>query len=462
MARKPAPQASPDTPTDTARRRLVGGSIGTLVEWFDFLVYSLSTPVLARLFFPEVDPVASLLATLAVFGVAFFMRPLGGVLFGYLGDRWGRIRVLSITILIMGGATSLIGLLPTYAGVGVAAPVLLVVCRMLQGLSAGGEHSGALTYVLESAPDGRRGRWIGVVFAWSFLPNAIMGGIVLGLRGIFGEEAYQEWAWRLPFLLGGVLAGVGLWLRRRLSDPELFVEAAAKREQAAPRANPLKTVLTQSPGSVVRVVLMSAPQLITAWMIIGFMYTYMVTIVGMEAGPALVSNAIAALTITLATPFSGALADRIGRKPVMFVGLVWSIVSSYPAMVLVGRGTFTQALMGQLLLGMGVILFCPGSLVTMLELFRTSVRYSGHALSYAAGAAIFGGTSPLLAGVLVTRIGPTAPAFYIIAAAVLGLAVVSLTPETARIQLRDKEAEHSSASETPQDLAVAPAREERH
>lgn len=423
----PAPSSDPTT----ARRMLLGGSIGTFVEWYDFLVYGLTAPLLATLFFPGSDPTLALLATLAIFGVSFFMRPLGGVIFGYFGDKHGRIKVLSLTILLMGGSTALIGLLPTYATWGIAAPILLLACRLLQGLSVGGEHSGSMIYVLESAPEGRRSRWVSYVYAASYLPNVVMGLLILGLRIGLGDEAYNSWAWRLPFLFGAVLACVGLWLRMRLRDPDIYKKAVA----TAPKENPIRATFTHNLGPFFNVLGLVAPQLIAAYLLITYMYTFLTQTVRMAPTAALISTAATSLVVTLLIPIGGRLADRVGRRPLMLAGLIWLGAAAYPALLLVEQGSIVSALAGQILLGIGVVIFVPACLTTMLELFRTSERYSGHAMAQGLGAAIFGGTTPLIAALLVAQFGPMAPAFYVIASAVFGLIVLFFTPETRQVDL---------------------------
>lgn len=417
-----------------ARRRLMGGVVGTFVEWYDFLIYGLSAPILALHFFPTSNPTAALLGTFAIYAIAFFIRPLGGVFFGYLGDRRGRINILATTILLMGTATVLTGLLPTYASIGIAAPVLLLLCRLAQGFSAGGETSGGLSYVLESAPDDRRARWVAIGVASSFLPVVLGALFILGLRTGLGEQAYTDWAWRLPFVLGGVLAVVGLWLRSRLDDPEEFTEAVAEK----PVRNPIRAAARTSYRALVTVVLLVAVQAVGAYLLNGYMYTYLVNIVKLDSTSALISNSCSVMTIVILLPLFGALADKVGRRPLMMIGAVWLLVMAYPALMLAGSATLGGALAGQLLIAFGVSLFAAGGFVTMLELFPTSFRFTGHAIAYSLGYAIFGGTTPLIAASLVSGTGSNmAPAFYVMGISLLGIAVVAMTAETRDVRLRD-------------------------
>ncbi|WP_181779313.1 MFS transporter [Pseudonocardia pini] len=433
------------TPPVTPRRRLVGGFVGTFVEWYDFLVYGLSAPVLAALFFPQSSPTAALLGTFGVYAVSFLVRPLGGLFFGSLGDRTGRIRVLAVTVLLMGAATMLIGVLPTYASIGIAAPALLLLCRIAQGFSAGGETSGGLSYILESAPADRRARWIGLAVAMSWLPAVVASLLILGLRAGMGTEAFLAWGWRVPFLLGGVFAIVGLWLRSRLDDPEEYVESAREEKPA----NPIREVLRSDLRPIVLVALLVAVQAVGAYLLLSYLYTYLTTVVQLGATAALLTNAGAVVVMALLMVPFGRLADTRGRKPLMIAGALWLLVGSWPALLLVGNGGALGAFLGQVVLAVGVALFAAGGFVTMVELFSTSVRVTGHAIGYNVGYAVFGGTTPLVAAALVAATGSAiAPAFYLMAIAAVGLLVVLRTAETRGTRLRT-----ASTSENPAELS---------
>jgi MHS family proline/betaine transporter-like MFS transporter len=436
-----------ETPPSSGRRRLAGGVVGTFVEWYDFQIYGLSAPILALHFFPGTNPTAALLGTFAIYAIAFFIRPLGGVFFGYLGDRHGRINILAATILLMGGATVLTGLLPTYESIGILAAVLLLLCRLAQGFSAGGETSGGLSYILESAPEGKRAQWVTIGVASSFLPSVVGGLLILGLRSGLGEQAYTNWAWRIPFLLGGVLALVGLWLRRKLDDPEEYTEAAASDGVAK---NPVRSAARGHLKAMILVIFLVAVQAVGAYILNGYMFTYLTTTIGMESVPALATNATAVMSIVILMPVFGMLADRIGRKRLMLAGAVWFAVVAYPALQLAGTATTLGALAGQLLLAIGVALFGAGGFVTLLELFPTTLRFTGHAISYNLGYAIFGGTTPLIAAALVGGFGSAmAPGFYMIAVAVIGIIVVAATPETRDVLLRTARSDETGAAPEP-------------
>jgi len=420
----------------TPQRRLLGGAIGAFVEWYDFHVYGLSAPILALHFFPQSNPTTALLSTFAVYALALLVRPVGGAFFGYLGDRYGRMNILSVTVLMMGAVTMITGLLPTYESHGILAPILLVLCRLAQGFSAAGETSGALSYVLESAPPGRRARWAALIGGWGFLPVAIAAVIIYGLRVWLGDDAYTAWGWRITFLFGGVLGVVGLWLRRRLDDPEEYSEA--RREN--PNLNPILSVATKTSArrSTVNVVLLTALQAVSAYILLGYMYTFLLKVANIGATAALLTNGAANVLIFVFLPIFGAIADRAGRRTVMFGGAIWLLLAAYPAFALASAGTVAGAIGGQLLLVIGFSMYAGGSFAATLELFPTSMRQSGHAIAYNLGFAIFGGFTPLLATWLVSVTGsPVSPAFFLIAIAVLGFITLIFTPETRDVRLRD-------------------------
>lgn len=417
----------------TSRQRLNGAAIGAFVEWYDFHIYGLTAPVLAMHFFPKTDPTVALLTTFLVYGLALLARPLGGPVFGYIGDRYGRMRSLSLTVLLMGCVTFLTGLLPTYSSYGILAPLLLIVCRLAQGFFAAGETSGALSYTLESAPADRRARWAALIGGWGFVPIALAAAIIYGLRTVVGDDAYNDWGWRVPFLVGGVLGLVGLWLRRNLDDPE--ESRQGQRESQA--INPIKSAATSTGRSTVNAVFLTALQAVTAYTLLGYMYTFLLQTAKVGTTAALVTNAAANVLIFAFLPIGGALADRFGRRPLLIAGAVWLLVAAYPAFIWASDGTVVGAMGGQLLLVIGFCLYAGSNFVASLELFPTAMRQSGHALAYNLSFAIFGGFTPLLATYLVASSGQAvSPAYILMVVAILGVVTAMLTPETKGINLR--------------------------
>lgn len=423
-----APESEPGV-TKQQKRLLRGAAVGQFVEWYDFLVYASLAPVLAANFFPATNSTAAVLSIFAVYGAGFLMRPVGGIVCGVLGDRLGRRNILSGTILLMGGATLICGLLPTYASIGLAAPALLLLCRLTQGFAAGGEASSMGPLVIESAPPSKRGMWIGVAFAASFLPSAFAGFFILGLNGVFGVEAYNAGIWRVPFLLGGVLAVIGLIIRLKVEESDEFRILA---EEGALSEKPIREATTTHRKAIVYVCLVISVLAVSAYTVHSYMFTFLVTTIKMATIPAMLSTSISVLGVVFLLPLCGKLADKYGRRPLMGIGTIYLAVAALPAYLLCTTGTFLGALAAQLLLAVGISIFGGGGYVALYELFPTSVRSTGIGLSYNLGYAIFGGTMPFISQLLVESTGsPLSPAFYLIAVCLAAIVVVKKIPETA-------------------------------
>lgn len=413
-------------------RSLAAGSIGNLCEIYDFAIFGFSVPVLSQQFFPSVDPVTALLSTLAAYGVAFLARPFGGLLFGVMADRIGRIAVMSVSIWLMALGTMLIGMLPTYASIGVAAPILLVLCRCAQGLALGGETTGNSAFVLESAPKNGRGRWIGWTWFFGYTANATAALFLTILQYQGGAEAYRDWIWRVPFLMGGLIGLVGYWLRRSLEDPEEYKEAVLTEEHA----HPLRSLGKSGKRSILNVILVQAPLAVGANMMIGFFYPFLIREGKLAAPIALFSNAAAIMVLGVMMPVSGALSDRFGRKPILLAGGLLMAILGYPALTLAASGDITLAFTGQAMLALAVGLYGGTAFTTMPELFPTAFRATGHAIAYQLGAVIFGGTAPLVCAWLSSRAGPIAPAAYVVVIGAVGVMISRLIPESSRSNLR--------------------------
>jgi len=431
------PAARSDPPTEgigeVRKSALAAGTIGNFVEWYDFAIYAYSAPVIATLFFPEGDRTAALLATFAIYGVAFVVRPLGSVIFGNMGDRAGRRNTLSLVVLLMGAATLLIGLLPTYGQVSVLAPVLLLVCRLTQGFSAGGEFAGSNSFIMEYAPTERRGFWASISSASTVFPSVVGATVVLLLTSTLSTGAYESWGWRVPFLIGGPLAIFGLYLRLRMEDTPAF--RTLERTQSVDRVPALDAVRNYW-KEMLYIFALSALQGLAFYMLSGYLVTYLIETIGLDPTTALLSNMVALGLLTVAIPLGGLLGDRIGRRPMMFAGCAIVAFLSLSAFLLAGSGTLGAAIAGQVMLALGIAFFAPGYTPAQAEIFPTRVRYSGNAISYNVAYAAFGGTAPLLSTYLVSRTGSNiAPAYYLVAVAVIVVFFVFAMPETYRLPL---------------------------
>lgn len=418
------------------RRVLGSAAIGQFVEWYDFVVYAYSASVIATLFFPSEDRLASLLATFAVYAVGFIMRPIGGIVFGHLGDRVGRRNVLSLVIILMGAATLGIGLLPTYGQIGVIATVLLVVCRLVQGMSAGAETTGSNTLVAEHSPDNRRGFYVAFTYAFANLPAVFASLLVLLLSTALTQDSYESWGWRIPFILGGVFALVGLYIRSRVQESPEF-EAAKEEEQHAGTTKrhriPLWSAIRENPKALFFAFALAALSSLGFYTLTGYFTTYLNESVQIDSSVAFASNAVAMALAFIMMPLAGLVSDRVGRKRVLVVGAFLSAAVAVPAYMLASSGSAIGAVAGQSILAISLSIFFGPFGVAFIELFPVKNRFSGAGLGYNIAYVIFGGTAPYVSTWLVGSTGNLlAPAYYMVAVAgVVGLIALAL-PRPAR------------------------------
>jgi MHS family proline/betaine transporter-like MFS transporter len=418
-----------DVPPATLRRATIGATVGSVVEWFDIAVYGYLAAVLGGVFFPSEDPAVSLLSSFAVFGVAFVVRPLGGIFFGTLGDRIGRQRTLAWVIILVSVATLGIGLLPGHASIGVAAPALLVVLRLLQGFSAGGEMGGASAFVAEYSPPHRRGylvAWVEMGCILGFLLGSL---VVLFLNLLLTPEQLASWGWRIPFLLAAPLGIVGLYIRTRLEETPEF---AALRSAGNVARNPLLEGIRDHWPAILRTAGYALFQNAALYIILTFVPSYQTETLGYTAVVASISSVACMTVICLLIPPLGALSDRLGRRPVLGGSCVLALALSYPLFVLMGQDSPVLAVAAHLGLGVILAIFLGPTLAAMNEMFVTRVRYGGFSLGYNLSVSAFGGTAPFLVTWLISRTGnTTSPAFYVMAAAAITVVVILTAHETA-------------------------------
>lgn len=427
-------QAVPQAEESMIRRAAVGASVGNAVEWFDFAVYGYLAATLGALFFPSNNPTASLLASFAVFGAAFFVRPLGGFVFGPMGDKIGRQRTLAFVIILMSAATFAMGLLPTFATIGIWAPLLLVILRLLQGFSAGGEFGGASAFLAEYSPDERRGYLV------SWIEFSAVGGFMLGSATVLvlttglGEDAMSSWGWRIPFLLAGPLGIVGLYIRLRLEDTPEFRALEGAGEVSG---SPLRDTLAQNWKEILQVAGLVIIQNVGFYIVLVYMPTYFTQELAFTSTGASLSTVATLLVAMALIPPLGALSDRVGRKPVLATSCIGFALLSYPLFMLMQLGSLLAAVLAHVTLGVLLAIFLSTTIAALTELFPTRVRYGGFSIGYNVSVAIFGGAAPFLATFLISVTGnPLAPAFYLIAGAVATLLVLLTLTETARTPLR--------------------------
>ena len=410
-------------------RAVVAGVIGNVLEWFDFGVYAYFVPVISQLFFPANDKLSSLLLTFAVFGVGFVMRPVGSILFGIYGDRFGRRKALSAVIFLMAFSTLAIGLLPTHQQVGVLAPILLVVIRLLQGLSAGGEWGGSTAYLVEYAPEGRRG-YIG-----SWQQVSVGGGFLLGslsaafINEVMSHDAVMSWGWRIPFILGIVVGLLGAYLRWRLSDTPKYTEL---EEHHGVSKAPFVEAVTTYWRETLTVFGLTLHNTVAYYIPIVYMTSYIISQAHLSPSSALWIGTACLTVFVILIPIWGALSDRIGRKPFLLLSSGGYIVLSYPLFMMASSGSFVLAFLAQLTMIVFLSFFSGACPATYSEIFPTKVRYTALSIGYNIAVAIFGGFAPFIATWLIKVTGSNlAPSYYLIAAAVITFVVVLRIKETA-------------------------------
>ncbi|WP_336156941.1 MFS transporter [Amycolatopsis sp. VC5-11] len=411
------------------RTAATAASIGTFVEYYDFVVYAYFASVFGPLFFPAKSAPASLLLTFAAFATSYLVRPLGAMIFGPLGDRYGRRSVLSGVILLMSAATTLIGFLPAYGQIGVAAPILLTVIRLVQGISVGGEFGGAISYVAEFAPARRRGfllSWLGVAIGLGLLAGALVSAAVS--RSV-SPDALASWGWRVPFLLALPLGLVGVYLRLRLADTPEFVAAA--REGGVENA-PLRASVRRDFRAIALTVAILAGLTVFTYLYLIYLPTYLVSVLHYGRSAALLANVVGIAAFCVGMPLFAALSDRFGRRPVLIAGSGALTALSYPGFLLLGSGR--TATLGWTLAVLGLLTaatFAP-CLPILPELFAVGTRYTSMGLGWNICAVLFGGAAPLVATSLIVTTGdPAAPAYYAMLGGALSLAAALAIKETA-------------------------------
>ncbi|HZS82874.1 MAG TPA: MFS transporter [Stellaceae bacterium] len=416
----------------TTRRAILACSIGQIFEIYDFVIYGYFALAIGQAFFPSSDPVTSLLKSFATYGVGFLMRPIGAIVIGYYGDRFGRRKALVVTVGMMALATGLTGLAPSYAAIGLWGPVILVVCRLMQGFSTGGEWGGAAAFLVEYAPAGRRG----LVGSWQQAATAI-GAIAAALsaavlNSVMDSASFYAWGWRLPFLLGFVLGPIGYYLRTRVAETPAFERTAAAK---ALTRLPLVDALALHRTAFLAAFGLSIIGCVLNYTFIVFMPTYAAQTLKIDPGLALYSATFANVVYLVLTPVVGGLSDVFGRKVMLFACAGLSFVLSYPLFLLLASIPTIWGLVLVQGIAAAILTLYTGVISTILsEMFPTNVRYSALSTSYGFAVTIFGGFAPVIATFLVKITGdPISPAYYVMAAGLVSGISVLFVQERARV-----------------------------
>lgn len=432
-------QGGGDGVSSEMKKVAVASTAGTVVEMYDFFIYgTAATLVFGKLFFPNSETALDgVIAAMLTYAVGFAARPLGGLVFGHLGDRVGRKKLLQTSILLMGAATVLIGCLPGYATIGFAAPLLLVVLRFIQGFAIGGEWGGAVLLVGEHSPDHRRAFWTSLTQAGAPVGNLLATGVLATLAIVLSEGAFLDWGWRVAFWASGILIFVGYWVRRNVEDAPLFKEAMAADAQAKIHRAPAIRVLKEYPTAVLKAMGLRIVENILYYIVTTFSVTYLSLQVGLPTRSILLLVLYAHVAHLIALPLFGLLADRIGRRPVYAMGAGLAGVYGFLVFALLDTGSYV-VIAAALAAGLVIhgLMFAPIPTL-MSEMFPTEMRYTGISMGYQVASIAAGSLAPVIAGLLLQRYDSWLPiACYILAASLISLIAVATMSETRGVSLR--------------------------
>ena len=428
-ASSPPPQVS----NRTMRRAVLAGVIGNYTEQYEFAVYAAMAPVLATVFFKTDNPTIGTLSVYAGLAIGFLIRPLGGFIFGRLGDTVGRKKILSLTIILMGLLTTLIGLLPSYASIGIAAPLLLLLLRLGQGLAAGGEYAGAVSFIVEYGPSDQRARYTSFVSISVFAGLLTGTGLTFALSGLLGEQAMHDWAWRIPFLIALPMTIAGFYLRRAVEETpefrrqqELEAQRAELGIEEAPATGIIETMRTQwKPILIFSGFAMTNAVLSYSWT--AYLPGYLKDKQGLSLGLSTLSTSIALLAILPLLYLSGRLSDRIGRKKMLIGGTVSPLIVVPLSFTIVSNGGFGNAVIAQLIYLLPLFFIAVTTTCCLAEMFPTRLRYTAGSMAFNLAFCIFAGTAPFIASALVEETGTImSVAWYICVISAISLLVVLL------------------------------------
>jgi MHS family proline/betaine transporter-like MFS transporter len=456
----PSPVAStnPRKPKILARRRLkesdvnvvdqpmlkkaLGGTIvGNTMEWYDVGVFGYLITTMGPVFLPESDPTTQTLFLLGTFAATFIARPLGGVIFGWLGDKMGRQKVLAATLMLMAASTFAIGLLPGYAQIGLWAAGLLVFLKIIQGFSTGGEYAGATTFVSEYSPDKRRGYFASFLDLGSYMGFAIGAALVSVLQLTLGQAAMEEWGWRIPFLIAGPLGLIAVYFRSKIEESPQFQATMDAQEDLAKHAAASDGAVVKGPVGIVKaywrsiivaMVLVAAANT-AGYALTSYMPTYLTESKGYDPVHGTLLTIPVLVVMSLCIPLTGKLSDRIGRRPVLWIGAVSTVVLAIPAFLLIGIGEIWSTLTGLALIAFPVTFYVANLASALPAQFPTSSRYGAMGIAYNFSVAIFGGTTPFIVAALIGATGnDMMPAYYLMATSLIGAVAIYFLKESAR------------------------------
>ncbi|MHC9086984.1 MFS transporter [Luteimonas sp. RIT-PG2_3] len=399
MQTSTTPQAAPTMTPAQRLRSIFSGSVGNLVEWYDWYVYAAFSLYFARVFFPDGDLTSQLLSTAAIFAVGFLMRPLGGWLLGRYADRHGRKRALMLSVVMMCAGSLIIAVTPGYATIGVAAPILLVLARLLQGLSVGGEYGTSATYLSEMATREHRGFWSSFQYVTLVMGHLIALGVLIALQRVFlTDEQLRDWGWRIPFAIGALAAVVALWLRRNMVETDSFTKRQQEGDTGVQRKEGTLRALLKHPRAVLTVIGLTMGGTLAFYTYTTYMHKFLVNSAGMAAETASLINASTLFVYMLLQPVVGALSDRIGRRPILIAFGVLGTLFTVPILSQLQSITSPAQAFWLILSALVIVSgYTAINAVVKAELFPVEIRALGVGLPYALTVAVFGGTADLVA-----------------------------------------------------------------
>jgi len=418
----------------TEKKTLFAGMVGNILEWYDFVVYGFLAAIIGKLFFPSGNETVELLKSFAVFAVGFVMRPIGAIVFGYVGDKFGRKTALTVSIVMMALSTTAIGLLPTYEMIGILAPTLLVLLKLIQGLSVGGEYTTSVSFLVEHAPEDKRGLYgsVGILGA--------VVGILLGsasgafITKVLSEQALYSWGWRVLFFTGIILGLIGYYVRRNIDETPKFLELEYEELKSK---SPLKQLIKKGKSRLLKTFALSTFQAVGFYTIFVYIASHLSVFVKFPKSLALTINTVSMIILALLIPVFGFLSDKFGRKPFILFSTFFTVILSYPLFSFISSGSFENALIGQVVFAVIVAGFMSILPTTLVEIFSTDIRNSGYSIGYNLPFALFGGTSPLIATYLIKETGNLAsPSFYLMFAAAIAFIAGVKLEETASKPLK--------------------------
>ena len=414
--------------SDNAKKAVVATALGNAMEWFDFGIYSYLVVVIGKVFYSGVSDSAQLVFSFGTFAVAFLVRPIGGMFFGRLGDRLGRKKILAGTLIMMAIATLSIGLIPSYASIGITAPILLLCARLVQGFSTGGEYAGAMTFIAESAPDKNRG-FLASGLEVGTLAGYIAGaGLVTILTFTLGSETMHDWGWRVPFLIAGPIGIIGLYLRNHLEETPAFSAMEEEKEESGKETHvSMKELFLYHRRSVIMCLVLVFFYNVIDYTVLTYMPSHLTAVLGYGETTGLMLILIVMFIMIPIVLAIGYFGDRIGNKRIIQMSLIGIILLSIPSFLLINSGDTWSVFFGLLILG-ALLAAIKATMSSQLpSLFFTEVRYGGLAVTYNMSASLFGGTAPLLISWLVSMTANNLiPAYYLIFASLIGIVVVTI------------------------------------